>query len=160
MGLVDGLLNDVIRGQILPTSHVSRQFAIWKVTGACGEPRDVQQPDGHYTCNRAEEGKSIVTPDPIFITDRLAVMAAIPQEVEKGWLQVRYAIARLDPISPLVLGDETHQLALGFVESDVAMHRYEYFVLVTNLPHEIQPLAQLYRDRADSENTFDELKNQ
>lgn len=29
-----------------------------------------------------------------------------------------------------------------------------------SLPHEIRTAAQLYRDRADSENTFDELKNQ
>ncbi|MFO0699398.1 MAG: transposase [Nitrospira sp.] len=33
-------------------------------------------------------------------------------------------------------------------------------MLVTNLSLEIRTLAQLYRDRADSENTFDELKNQ
>ena len=59
-----------------------------------------------------------------------------------------------------MLSDDTHQLALGFVESDVATQRCEYFVLVTNLPHEIRTLAQLYRDRADSENTFDALKNQ
>lgn len=32
-------------------------------------------------------------------------------------------------------------------------------MLVTNLPPEIRPLAQLYRDRAGSENTFDALKN-
>ncbi len=31
---------------------------------------------------------------------------------------------------------------------------------VTNLDHEILSLGQLYRDRADCENTFDELKNQ
>lgn len=33
-------------------------------------------------------------------------------------------------------------------------------MLVTDLPHEVLTLAQLYRDRADSENAFDELKNQ
>ena len=38
--------------------------------------------------------------------------------------------------------------------------RYEYSVLVTNLPLGILTLAQLYRDRGDAENTFDELKNQ
>jgi hypothetical protein len=37
---------------------------------------------------------------------------------------------------------------------------YEYQVLVTNLKHSIAASAQLYRDRADSENPFDELKNQ
>jgi hypothetical protein len=33
-------------------------------------------------------------------------------------------------------------------------------VLVTSLPHEVQTIAQLYRDRGDAENSFDELKNQ
>lgn len=37
---------------------------------------------------------------------------------------------------------------------------WEFAVLVTSLDLEILSLAQLYRDRADSENTFDELKNQ
>jgi hypothetical protein len=38
--------------------------------------------------------------------------------------------------------------------------RYEYAVLVTSTSYEILALAQPYRDRADAENTFDELKNQ
>ena len=37
---------------------------------------------------------------------------------------------------------------------------YEYAVLVTSLPDEILALGQHYRDRADAENNFDELKNQ
>lgn len=37
---------------------------------------------------------------------------------------------------------------------------YEYIVLVTSLPYEIVSILQLYRDRADAENPFDELKNQ
>ena len=37
---------------------------------------------------------------------------------------------------------------------------YEYAVLVTSLQEEILSIAQLYRDRADVENNFDELKNQ
>jgi hypothetical protein len=37
---------------------------------------------------------------------------------------------------------------------------YEYAVLVTSLGHGMLTLAQLYRDRADAENCFDELKNQ
>ena len=45
-------------------------------------------------------------------------------------------------------------------ESDVPTARYEYAVLVTSTAHEILTLAQLYRDRADAENNFDELKNQ
>ena len=36
---------------------------------------------------------------------------------------------------------------------------WEYAVLVTSLSSEILTIGQLYRDRADCENTFDELKN-
>lgn len=38
---------------------------------------------------------------------------------------------------------------------------YEYAVLVTSVPEaEVLTIAQWYRDRADAENVFDELKNQ
>jgi hypothetical protein len=37
---------------------------------------------------------------------------------------------------------------------------YEYAVLVTSLKLEVLSVAQLYRDRGDAENNFDELKNQ
>ena len=37
---------------------------------------------------------------------------------------------------------------------------YEYAVLVTALEEDVLGVAQLYRDRADAENIFDELKNQ
>jgi hypothetical protein len=37
---------------------------------------------------------------------------------------------------------------------------YEYQVLVTNLPHGVETLVPLYRERGDAENPFDELKNQ
>lgn len=49
---------------------------------------------------------------------------------------------------------------LSFIEeSSDPIKRYEYAVLVTSLPFEILSIAQLYRDRADCENCFDELKN-
>ncbi len=37
---------------------------------------------------------------------------------------------------------------------------FEYAVLVTSLTDDITAIAQCYRDRADAENVFDELKNQ
>ncbi len=37
---------------------------------------------------------------------------------------------------------------------------WEYAVLVTDVDYPIEAIAQLYRDRADAENAFDELKNQ
>jgi hypothetical protein len=38
--------------------------------------------------------------------------------------------------------------------------RWDYAVLVTNSSYELKAIGQLYRDRADCENGFDELKNQ
>jgi len=38
--------------------------------------------------------------------------------------------------------------------------RWDYAVLVTNSNYELKAIGQLYRDRADCENGFDELKNQ
>jgi hypothetical protein len=57
---------------------------------------------------------------------------------------------RSDPAQPL--------LSFGEVEADKEL--WEYAALVTSLKHEILTLGQLYRDRADCENVFDELKNQ
>ena len=37
---------------------------------------------------------------------------------------------------------------------------WEYAVLVTDVTYSQQAIGQLYRDRADAENAFDELKNQ
>lgn len=60
-----------------------------------------------------------------------------------------------------VLEREDEQLRLSFAEVEVAGDRqvYEYAVLVTSLESEIVTLAQLYRDRGDCENNYDELKN-
>jgi hypothetical protein len=49
-------------------------------------------------------------------------------------------------------------LSFGEVEADKEL--WEYAALVTSLNNEILTLGQLYRDRADCENVFDELKNQ
>jgi Transposase DDE domain group 1 len=48
----------------------------------------------------------------------------------------------------------------GTVEVLEAGELYEYAVLVTPLTEEVLGIAQLYRDRAEAENVFDELKNQ
>ena len=37
---------------------------------------------------------------------------------------------------------------------------WEYAVLVTDVAHPLESIGQLYRDRADAENAFDESKNQ
>lgn len=78
-----------------------------------------------------------------------------------GWQGSRRIIALRRPlIGDVLLSAESKQLELAFVESDRPAKRYEYAVLVTDLPYDVCALAQLYRDRADAENVFDELKNQ
>jgi Transposase DDE domain group 1 len=52
------------------------------------------------------------------------------------------------------------QPQLGFTEIGPDLDVWEYAALVTSLDGEILTLGQLYRDRADCENVFDELKNQ
>ena len=50
------------------------------------------------------------------------------------------------------------QLELLLPDQDVEV--WEYAVLVTSSGYPLEAMAQLYRDRADAENGFDELKNQ
>jgi len=50
------------------------------------------------------------------------------------------------------------QMELLLPGQDVEL--WEYAVLVTNSSYPLEAMAQLYRDRADAENGFDELKNQ
>ena len=50
------------------------------------------------------------------------------------------------------------QLSLSFIKGAENMKAFEYSVLVTNLDDDIISIVQHYRDRADYENNFDELK--
>ena len=79
-----------------------------------------------------------------------------------GWSRTRRVIVLRRTLTGEMLMTEKddEQELLAFMESDVQTKRYEYAVLVTSTPYEILALAQLYRDRADAENNFDELKNQ
>lgn len=79
-----------------------------------------------------------------------------------GWSCARRVVVLRRPLTGEMLMTETdhEQERLAFIESDVPTKRYEYVVLVTSTTYEILALAQLYRDRADAENLFDELKNQ
>lgn len=63
-------------------------------------------------------------------------------------------------VSVLTEDKKTGQLEINFTEIESEMRVYEYAVLVTSLEDDLCTIAQHYRDRADSENNFDELKNQ
>lgn len=54
-----------------------------------------------------------------------------------GWQKARRVVVLRRQLKDEVALSDDHQLRLGFLESNVATSRYEYFVLVTNLPHEI-----------------------
>jgi len=77
-----------------------------------------------------------------------------------GWSRARRIVILRRALQGEVLLTDDQQLRLAFVEKDVPVKGYEYAVLVTDSSHEIRALAQLYRDRGDAENAFDELKNQ
>jgi hypothetical protein len=57
---------------------------------------------------------------------------------------------------------DDNQLVLALPHDEVQDNAqvWEYTVLVTNAPYDIAAIGQLYRDRCDCENGFDELKNQ
>ena len=79
-----------------------------------------------------------------------------------GWSRARRVVVLRRKLTGEMLLTEKDELQgkFAFVEGNVPTARYEYAVLVTSTSHQILTLAQLYRDRADSENNFDELKNQ
>jgi hypothetical protein len=81
----------------------------------------------------------------------------------QGWSRQRRVVIlrrRTERSLALVERDAMGQLALGFAEIDAGREVWEYAVLVTSLTSEVLTIGQLYRDRADCENGFDELKNQ
>ncbi len=80
-----------------------------------------------------------------------------------GWSRHRRVIALRRELKGKVVLTHTRegeQQEFAFLETAEEVKRYEYAVLVTSLTDTIEVLAQHYRDRADAENGFDELKNQ
>lgn len=79
-----------------------------------------------------------------------------------GWSRARRVVVLRRKLTGemLLTEKDERQGRLAFIETDIPTARYEYAVLVTSTTQPILTLAQLYRDRADAENNFDELKNQ
>jgi hypothetical protein len=79
-----------------------------------------------------------------------------------GWSRSRRVIVLRRGLKGSVVAsmrDGQDQLRLSFAEIGEDTALWEYAVLVTSLDEEVLSIAQLYRDRADCENAFDELKN-
>ena len=80
-----------------------------------------------------------------------------------GWSRQRRIILlrrRKPTDQPAASRTDSAQLLLGFGVNEADKELWDYAALVTSLDSEILTLGQLYRDRADAENVFDELKNQ
>lgn len=82
-----------------------------------------------------------------------------------GWSQTRRVVVLRRPLRAGVAEEKSkkkaaRQLSLDMPEAMYGGVLYEYAVLVTSLRDEVRTIAQHYRDRGDSENNFDELKNQ
>ena len=80
-----------------------------------------------------------------------------------GWQRARRVVVMRRKLKEAVLVTDDKagsQQEFAFLEFDTPTARYEYAVLVTSTDYPVLSLAQLYRDRADMENNFDELKNQ
>ncbi|MGB4910818.1 MAG: transposase, partial [Candidatus Dechloromonas phosphoritropha] len=83
-----------------------------------------------------------------------------------GWGRARrVVVVRRAVKSPLAAEDKAagkrakRQQSLQFADA-IPRKLWEYAVLVTNADYDLEAIGQLYRDRADCENGFDELKNQ
>jgi hypothetical protein len=80
-----------------------------------------------------------------------------------GWSRERNVVVlrrRIRNSVAAISRDEANQLSLSLTDIGAEEEVYEHAILVTSLDEEILSLAQLYRDRGDAENPFDELKNQ
>jgi hypothetical protein len=77
-----------------------------------------------------------------------------------GWSRQRRVILLRRKLARDPAITDRAQPLLGFAAVGPDQELWEYAALVTSLDGEILTLGQLYRDRADAENVFDELKNQ
>jgi hypothetical protein len=84
-----------------------------------------------------------------------------------GWTRARrVVVVRRAVKDSLVVEKESmgkrhkRQQSLHFADPQRPVKLWEYAILVTHSEYDLEAIGQLYRDRADCENGFDELKNQ
>ncbi len=84
-----------------------------------------------------------------------------------GWSEARRVVVLRRAVRDCLLDEgkakskrSKRQQSLHFAQPMVPAKLWEYAVLVTNTDYDLEAMGQLYRDRADCENGFDELKNQ
>ena len=84
-----------------------------------------------------------------------------------GWSCARRVVVLRRAVKDTLVTEEKpsgkrtkQQQDLPFTDPIEPARLWEYAVLVTNSGYDLEAIGQLYRDRADCENGFDELKNQ
>ena len=84
-----------------------------------------------------------------------------------GWSRARRVVVVRRAVKDSLVAEtkktskrEKRQQSLHFADPLQPVKLLEYAVLVTNSDYDLDAIGQLYRDRADCENGFDELKNQ
>jgi hypothetical protein len=80
-----------------------------------------------------------------------------------GWSRQRRIMVLRRPVKGAIAASERGddgQPLLTYLDIGPGVDVWEYQVLVTSLVADVESFGQLYRDRADGENIFDELKNQ
>ena len=83
----------------------------------------------------------------------------------QGWSRKRRVVVlrrRIKHDVAVTANREGQQMVLALPYDQVVDHAklWEFTVLVTNTDYDLEAIGQLYRDRCDCENGFDELKNQ
>ena len=77
-----------------------------------------------------------------------------------GWDKPRRVVALRRAIRQDIALTQKDAAQYELLLPDETIQAWEYAVLITNTDYDVHAIAQLYRDRADCENGFDELKNQ
>jgi hypothetical protein len=84
-----------------------------------------------------------------------------------GWSRARRVVVVRRAVKDTLVAEtkktsqrEKRQQSLHFADPLQPVKLWEYAVLVTNSDYDLDAIGQFYRDRADCENGFDELKNQ
>jgi hypothetical protein len=90
---------------------------------------------------------------------KLRQTAGVKRLIERQWQQGDWVNVG-QSFDAVETNDESQQQSLHFIDGAEKAKLWEYAVLVTNSDYPLEAMGQLYRDRADCENGFDELKNQ
>ncbi|MEJ2755403.1 MAG: transposase [Gammaproteobacteria bacterium] len=81
-----------------------------------------------------------------------------------GWSTTRRVVVlrrRVEKENSLLIEQDAEgQQSFGFIDEPEKFKLFEYSVLVTSLEDDVVAIMNHYRDRADCENVFDEIKNQ